>query len=265
MGVVAALLLSALCAGAEQLKPFPEHWGDPPKIQTRDYVEWPGGYGHGSGTVAKWIEANVAKDAESGGGPSAALYAEDFSGVENGALPGDFMVLNGAFSVQEAADGNKYLELPGAPIESFAVMFGPAGHEGMITSVRIQADSRGRRHPAFALGMNGLGGYRLRVVPAKRVIELFRGPEESGEMVASAPFDWQSGSWVHLKLQVRAVGDNEWRVEGRAWMQGAAEPGEWMVTHVEKQKPLPGRPFVAASPFSGTPVRFDDIVVRAAD
>ncbi len=42
---------------------FPAHWGDPPKIQTRDLRPLPGGYGRGSSTLAKWIEANMEKDA----------------------------------------------------------------------------------------------------------------------------------------------------------------------------------------------------------
>jgi len=262
--LIATMLLSMLSAFGQQSKPFPSHWGEPPAVQTRDFVEWPGGYGHGSGTVAKWIESNMAKDAASGGSAARVLYSEDFSTIAVGALPEDFMLLNGEFAVREV-EGNKVMEMPGAPIEGFAVMFGPAGHEGMATSVRIQAESKGRRHPAFALGMNGLAAYRLRVVPAKRVLELFRGPEESGEVVASEPFEWKSGAWVRLKLQVRSVGEGEWQVEGRAWMDGAAEPSEWMVSHPEKQRPLPGRPFVAASPYSGSPVRFDDIVVRAVN
>jgi|GEM_PF-2120100 len=45
-------------------KPFPAHWGDPPRIQTRDYVPLPGGYGHGSGTLKKWIQKNLDKDKE---------------------------------------------------------------------------------------------------------------------------------------------------------------------------------------------------------
>jgi len=265
VSVVAALLLSGLCAVAEQLKPFPDHWGEPPPVQTRDYVEWPDGYGHGSGTVAKWIETHLAKDSATGAAGSAVLYSEDFRSVAIGALPQDFMVLNGAFTVQEGAGGDKYLELPGAPIESFAVMFGPAGQEGREVSVRIQAESRGRRHPAFALGLNGLGGYRLKVVPAKRLLELCRGPEESGIVLGTAPLRWESGRWAHLKLRMRATDEGAWRVEGRIWTDGDTEPVDWMVWHVDDEKPLPGRPFVAASPFSGTPVRFDDLMVRAAE
>lgn len=45
-------------------KAYPAHWGAPPRIQTRDYRPLPGGYGHGSGTLAKWIAENLKKDAK---------------------------------------------------------------------------------------------------------------------------------------------------------------------------------------------------------
>jgi hypothetical protein len=43
-------------------KPFPKHWGNPPKRQTRDLRPLPGGYGMGSGTLARWIQENLARD-----------------------------------------------------------------------------------------------------------------------------------------------------------------------------------------------------------
>ena len=43
-------------------KPFPGHWGDPPKRQTRDLRPLPGGYGMGSGTLANWIQENLDRD-----------------------------------------------------------------------------------------------------------------------------------------------------------------------------------------------------------
>ena len=43
-------------------KPFPKHWGDPPRRQTRDRRPLPGGYGMGSGTLAKWIQENLERD-----------------------------------------------------------------------------------------------------------------------------------------------------------------------------------------------------------
>ncbi len=43
-------------------KAYPAHWGNPPMIQTRDYRQLPGGYGKGSGTLARWITENMAAD-----------------------------------------------------------------------------------------------------------------------------------------------------------------------------------------------------------
>ena len=45
-------------------KPYPQHWGQPPRIQTRDLVPLPGGYGRGSGTLARWIRSNLQRDAK---------------------------------------------------------------------------------------------------------------------------------------------------------------------------------------------------------
>lgn len=262
-GVFVALALSVTSAIAEQSKPFPDHWGEPPPIQTRDYVEWPGGYGHGSGSVAKWITMKMEKDqADAGDGPSV-IYTASFEGVEEGALPDDFMALNGDFAVK-AENGKQWMEAPGAPLESFVVLFGPAAKENHVVSARIQGTRKGRLYPVFAVGLNGIGGYRLRVTPAKRALELFRGPEEGGEIVASAPFKWQAGKWTNLKLQVRRDDDGQWRVDGKAWMEGESEPKGWMVLYVDEKEPYAGRPSVWASPYSGTPIRFDDLVVAEA-
>ena len=45
-------------------KPFPAHWGQPPLRQTRDRRTLPGGYGEGSGTLVRWIQENLDKDAK---------------------------------------------------------------------------------------------------------------------------------------------------------------------------------------------------------
>ena len=42
---------------------FPTWWGQPPQIQTMDYVKLPEPYGMGSSTLASWIKRNQAKDA----------------------------------------------------------------------------------------------------------------------------------------------------------------------------------------------------------
>ncbi len=48
----------------EDSRRFPQHWGQPPKIQTRDMVKLPGKWGRGSSTLAKWIAENLKRDAE---------------------------------------------------------------------------------------------------------------------------------------------------------------------------------------------------------
>merc|ERR1712100_922201 len=53
---------------AEARKEFPEHWGPPPRIQTKDLRPLPGGYGRGSSTLAGWIKNNM--DADARGRPS---------------------------------------------------------------------------------------------------------------------------------------------------------------------------------------------------
>jgi HAMP domain-containing protein len=49
-------------------KPFPTRWGAPPLRLTRDLRPFPGGYGQGSGTLAKWIQKNMDADKAKGGG-----------------------------------------------------------------------------------------------------------------------------------------------------------------------------------------------------
>lgn len=258
--LTAALLLTACTGLAEQIKPFPEHWGAPPDIQTMDYIEWPGGFGHGSSTVAHWIREHMAQDTANAGPAATTVYTARFEETTPGDVPDDFMVLNGDFAVRDHA-GHKVLELPGTPIESFAVLFGPAGSENVRLSARIRSTSKGRRHPSFAVGLNGLSGFRVKVVPAARRLELWHGADEGGEIVDSVAFQWTSGEWMTINLQARKTAPSEWAIEGKAWMEPDPEPTGYTLSHVEQRKPLAGRPVLSANPYAGTPIQFDDLTV----
>src|SRR5437870_5614240 len=72
------------------------------------------------------------------------LYQNNFEKEEVGKVPADFLVLDGGFAVKEEA-GNKFLELPGAPLDSFAVQFGPTESSNIMVSARIYATAKGRR------------------------------------------------------------------------------------------------------------------------
>jgi hypothetical protein len=186
------------------------------------------------------------------------LYQNDFSKGEVGKLPEEMLLLDGGFAVQEVA-GNKVLQLPGAPLETFGVLFGPTEASGLSVSARVHSTKKGRREPAFALGLNGNAGYKLQISAAKKLVELYKGDD----VIAKEPFTWESGAWMMLKLQVRKVKDGEYAIEGKAWKQGTPEPAKWTVTFAEKTEPLAGRASIWGNPFAGTPIDFDDLTVTA--
>jgi hypothetical protein len=187
-------------------------------------------------------------------------FTEDFSKSEVGKAPAEFLILDGRFAVREE-DGNKFLELPGAPLESFGAMFGPSHKENWGAQARFHATSKGRKYPVFAISLNGFAGYRLTLAPAKRAVEIQKGDQ----IVASAPYEkWKSGAWTLLRLQVRKDGET-WKVEGKAWPEGEQEPADWTINFTEKEEPLAGRPAVWGMPFSGTPIRFDDLKIFATE
>jgi hypothetical protein len=190
---------------------------------------------------------------------AAAVFETDFSKAEVGKVPEEFLVLDGQFAVQET-NSNRYLELPGAPLETFGVLFGPSQEQGLAIRARIQGTSQGRRFPAFAVSLGGVSGFRLQVSPGKKALEILKGDV----IVATAPFGWKSGQWTWLRLQLRAAGDAVWVAQGRAWLEGDAEPADWMVKAEVKEKPVPGKSGVWGQPFAGTPIRFDDIRVEPA-
>jgi len=187
------------------------------------------------------------------------LYESNFEKVEPGKVPDDFLVLDGAFSVKEE-NGNKFLELPGAPLDTFGVLFGPTEKDGVSVGARIFGTGQGRRFPAFAVSLNGVGGYRLQVSPAKKLLELYKGED----VKTTVPFEWTSAKWTFLKLQVRKAKEGEWKVEGKAWQEGADEPKSWTISLSENEEPFAGRAAVWGNPFSGTPIRFDDLKVTRA-
>jgi hypothetical protein len=194
---------------------------------------------------------------------SKALYENNFEKAELGKVPDEFLVLDGGFAVHQE-DGNKFLELPGTPISDVGsgLMFGPTGGADVAVSARVYGTAKGRRYPAFAIGLNGQGldSYRLQISPAKKLLELFKGEE----VQASVPYEWQSGNWTMLQLQVRKVKEGEWKVEGKAWSQTGKEPATWLVSLDEKKAPPAGRATVWGSPYATTPIRFDDLKISPA-
>lgn len=182
------------------------------------------------------------------------LYENNFEKAAVGATPDDFLVLDGSFTVQQ--DGtNKVLELPGAPLDTFGALFGPTEREAVSVTARIFGTAKGRRSPTFGVGLNGGGGYKLQLSPAKKLIELYRGDF----VKTTIPYEWESGKWTHLELQVEKPNPATWKVTGKVWRADQSTPA--LISFEDKEEPPSGKAAIWASPFSGTPIRFDDLAV----
>lgn len=185
----------------------------------------------------------------------ALLYQNDFEKAEVGQVPSDMMLLDGAFAIKEEA-GNRFLELPGAPVDSYGILFGPSRTNHLAVSARIRSTNNGRRFPVFSVAVIGAAGFKLRASPAKRALEILRGDL----VVSSVPFEWKPGSWLRLKLQITQAPS---QVAGKAWVDGTSEPREWMIIHQYQDPPPAGRPSIWGSPISGMPIAYDDLAVAA--
>lgn len=203
-----------------------------------------------------WLLALTCLASQTFGG---IIYSNDFEKAELDKVPDEMIVLDGAFAVH--SDGkNKYLELPGAPLEAFGVLYGPPQVDNVGASARFFGTGKGRRYPAFALGVSGAGGYKLQVSPAKRSLEIFKGDTS----LAATNFQWKSATWTKLKIELRKEGE-KYVVRGKAWPEGEQEPKDWLVTFSETQKPPGGPTSIWGNPFSGQPIRFDDLIVNKLD
>jgi hypothetical protein len=145
---------------------------------------------------------------------AALVYEQNFESMDAGPVSKEFLPLAGEFSVV-LEDGNRFLELPGAPLDTFGALFGPSSGDPGSLQGRFFGTKTGRKFPTFGLSLRGAGGYRLQVSPGKGQLEVYKGDDP----LVGVPFSWQSGAWTWLKLIVRKV-DSGWVIEGRAWAQG---------------------------------------------
>jgi hypothetical protein len=191
---------------------------------------------------------------------AAVTYENDFSTAEIGQVPDELLVLDGRFAVSEF-EGNKVLKLPGSPLETYGVLFGSSARDGIAMTARIHGTRKGRRFPAFAVSLGGISGFRLQITPAKRALELLRGDQA----LESVPWEWKSGAWTQLRLQINKTSDTTWIVQGKAWIAGESEPDDWALTHSREEQPVSGKAGIWGKPFSGTPIHFDDVAVETVD
>jgi len=188
---------------------------------------------------------------------SEVLFETDFEKARLDEVPPEFTLLDGHFAVREQG-GNKFIESPGTPVDTYSLLVGPAERENISVTARVHGTATGRRFPAFAIALQGTAGYRLQVSPGRRKIELWRGDEEK----AGAPFAWSPGQWLRLRLEQVKTGEVAWRIRGRVWPDGTTEPSTWALSVEDNTAPRTGRSALLAYPIAGTPIRYDDIRIE---
>jgi hypothetical protein len=201
--------------------------------------------------LSSWLCLSIAAFAEDAAKP---LYSNDFEKATVGTVPDDLMVLGGEFAVKSSGT-NQFLELPGAPLDSFASQFGLAAQDSVAVTARIHGTNKGRRAPTFGVGLGGVSGWKLQVSPGKKAVELLK----DQEIKATVGYDWKSGVWTQVRLEIRKVKDGEWQVAGKVWSSDQTEPKTALITAEEKEEPVSGKASILGSPFAGTPIWFDDL------
>lgn len=191
----------------------------------------------------------------------AAPYKSDFTAAEVGSLPKDMQRINGNFAVA-TFEGKKVLELPGEPLDTFGVLFGPADHADLDVRANVWSAASGRRFPEFGVGAGDVGGYKLLVLPGQKKVELRKGDDVAAAAEMRTP--WKSAAWTAVRLRVSKAAEGRWKVEGKSWPADAPEPPAWDVSHEVSEAPSPGRASVWGVPFSGQPLRFGDLVAGPA-
>ncbi len=194
-----------------------------------------------------WPAALMAEDYQ---------YAQNFDKLELGDPPDELFVVEGDFQVVAQEGETRALQLPAIPLVENGALFGKSSKGAMTAEVRVMATKKRRSYPRFALGVHGISGYRLRVVPAKNLVELVK----DEEVVHTAPYQWTSGQWCQMKISVFVNSEGKTVVQGWAWSEGDA-PKEPSITLTSDEAPGQGKASIWGSPYSGKDIVYDDLKV----
>ena len=188
-------------------------------------------------------------------------YTNDFESLELDSFPKGMMEIDGIFKVKTSDSKNvtnrRYLEMSAEPLSENAVIFGPSVKKSATVQARVKGFRKRRSYPRFGIGLHGISGYRLRVVPSKKVIELVKNEEP----IKSVPYKWTPDQWVNLRLKIEQE-DNNWKVSGSAWTEGTKVPENELITHLHEGSPGQGKASLWGTAYSGKVIQFDDLLLE---
>jgi len=181
-----------------------------------------------------------------------AFTADEWS---EGEPPKEVFVVDGTIKVA-AKDGNKAIMVSPDNLVDASAQFAVSAAGESVIKAKVFASKQGRSNPRFGLAVHGMSGYRLIVNAPKKTLELIK----SDEVLATIPFAWSSDTWLWMKLEARKTGD-DWTITGKTWAADATEPAEAQIKHTDKGLKGQGKASIWATPYSQTPIYFDDIEV----
>ena len=184
----------------------------------------------------------------------------DFQSFEPGDPPTELTLTDAESKFSIVADGdNKLLRMASSPIVDGGVLLGNSVNGAVMVEARIRATAKRRSSPRFGVGLHGVGGYRLWVVPAHKELQLMK----DDAVVAQVPFAWTSGTWTHLEFSVMKAAEGGSLIEGRAWADGGTRPADPTIKLSVPTPPGQGKASLWATPYSELPVDFDDVAVMS--
>jgi hypothetical protein len=112
------------------------------------------------------------------------------------------------------------------------------------------------------VGLYGISGPRLRVVPVTKTVEIVKNTEKE-EVVASVPYTWTSGTWTRVEMTVKPAASGAGStIEARVWEDGKPKPEKPTVSWENPAAAAQGRASVWGTPYSEQAIWFDDIEVK---
>ncbi|MED5258562.1 MAG: hypothetical protein VYC72_01900 [Verrucomicrobiota bacterium] len=185
------------------------------------------------------------------------IYKNNFESYELNKFPDDMMEIDGLFKVNKNDQGKKHLEMASEPLTENAVIFGPSIKNSATLEVKVRGFKKRRSYPRFGIGLHGISGFRLRVVPSKNKIELVKNEEP----VKSVPFEWNSEKWSNLRLQIEFSNDKS-LIKGWVWDDGSTPTVEPVITFSHDGTPGQGKASIWGTAYSGKVILFDDISLK---
>ena len=185
------------------------------------------------------------------------IYKNNFESYELNKFPDDMMEIDGLFKVNKNDQGKKHLEMASEPLTENAVIFGPSIKNSATLEVKVRGFKKRRSYPRFGIGLHGISGFRLRVVPSKNKVELVKNEEP----VKSVSFKWNPEKWSNLRLQIEFSNDKS-LIKGWVWDDGSTPTLEPVITFSHDGTPGQGKASIWGTAYSGKVILFDDISLK---